>query len=153
MTANRLQHIVPAGIVFTGATVVTWLSFTQEPAESFLFPRVISVFFITLAAWNFTRAITGLARVGTGFSTGMLKNMLPGLLVMLVYIFFAAKGIGFYLASTLAFFAIYTLYDPAPYSSVKDWTKRGFVTAAFMAIIYGLFALVLQVQTPRGLFI
>ncbi len=153
MTAPRFQHTFPAGVVLAIATIVTWLSFTQEPAESFLFPRVISVFFIGLAGWNFARAITGLSRVGTGISPVMLKNIVPGLAVMLVFVFFAAKGIGFYVASTLAFFAIYTLYDPAPYSSIKDWGKRGFVTAAFMAIIYGLFALVLQVQTPRGLFI
>ncbi len=153
MTAHRFQHTFPAGVVLAISTIVTWLSFTQEPAESFLFPRVISVFFIGLAGWNFARAITGLSRVGTGISPVMLKNIVPGLAVMLVFVFFAAKGIGFYVASTLAFFAIYTLYDPAPYSSIKDWSKRGFVTAAFMAIIYGLFALVLQVQTPRGLFI
>lgn len=153
MTANRLQHIIPAGIVLVLSAVVTWLSFTQQPAESFLFPRVISVFFIGLAIWNFARAATGLARIGVGMSKPMVLNLLPGLIVMLVFVFVAAKGLGFYVSSTLSFFTIYSLYDPAPYSSAKDWIKRLFVTAAFMAVIYTLFALVLQVQTPRGAFI
>ncbi len=153
MTANRLQHIIPALIVLLLAVIVTWLSFTQQPAESFLFPRVISIFFITLAAWNFARAATGLARIGVGMSAPMVLNLLPGLLVMLVFVFVAAKGLGFYVASTLSFFAIYSLYDPVSHSSVKDWIKRIFVTAAFMAVIYTLFALILQVQTPRGAFI
>lgn len=152
MTATRFQHILPAGIVFALAAIVTWLSFTQQPAESFLFPRVISVFFISLAAWNLARAATGLARVGSGLTKTMMQNLIPGLLVMLVFVFFAAKALGFYVASTLSFFALYSLYDPAPYSSAKNWIKRFLVTAAFMAVIYGLFALVLQVQTPKGLF-
>jgi hypothetical protein len=153
MTTNRLQHIVPAGTILLLATIVTWLSFTQEPAESFLFPRVISIFFIALSVWNFIRAVSGLSRVGTGISTETLKNITPGLLVMIIFVFFAAKAIGFYVASIAAFFAIYSFYDPADLTSVKDWIKRGLVTAAFMAIIYGIFSLVLQVQTPRGLFI
>ena len=153
MTAGRLQHLIPAGIVLALAAVVTWLSFTQQPAESFLFPRVISVFFIGLAVWNFARAATGLAKVGGGMTSSMVKNLMPGLIVMLVFVFAAAKGLGFYVASTLSFFIIYSLYDAAPYSSVKDWVKRILVTAAFMAVIYALFALILQVQTPRGIFI
>ena len=153
MITNRLQHIIPAGIVFGLAALVTWLSFTQQPAESFLFPRIISVFFITLAAWNFARAATGLAKVGGGMSPSMILKLMPGLIVMLVFVFGAAKGLGFYTASSLSFFAIYSLYDPVPYSSPKDWAKRLAVTVAFMAVIYLLFALILQVQTPRGAFI
>jgi hypothetical protein len=49
------------------AATVTWLSFTREPADAFLFPRIISVVMVLLAAWNFARAALGLARVGAGF--------------------------------------------------------------------------------------
>lgn len=153
MTATRLQHIIPASIIFGLAVIVTWLSFTQQPAESFLFPRAISVFFIVLATWNFARAATGQSRVGSGLTATMFRNLIPGVLVMIVFVFFAAKTLGFYVASALSFFAIYSLYDPGLYSSPGNWSKWGLVTAAFMAVIYGLFALVLQVQTPRGLFI
>lgn len=152
MTASRYQHIIPAGIVLLLAGVVTWLSFTQEPAESFLFPRVISVVFIVLAAWNFLRAVTGLAKVGSGLTAEIAKNVLPGLVVMAIFVFWAAKAVGFYVSSTLAFFIIYSLYDPVAMSSGKDWGKRIIITAAFMAVIYCLFALILQVQTPRGIF-
>jgi hypothetical protein len=152
MSTTRFQHLVPAGIVFVLAAIVTWLSFTEEPAESFLFPRAISIFFIALAAWNLVRAATGLSKVGEGVSVGVLKNILPGLVVMLIFVFWAAKGLGFYAASTLSFFAIYSFYYPANWASAKDWIKRVIITAAFMAVVYGLFSLVLQVQTPRGLF-
>ena len=151
MNAQRLQHVVPAGLILLLASLVTWLSFTQEPAESFLFPRVIAIFFIGLAAWNFVRAITGMSRVGNGLTTEMTRNLLPGFVVMLIYVFWAAKALGFYTSSTIAFFVLYSLYDPVPFSSGKDWLKRLVITAVFMAVIYGLFALILQVQTPRGI--
>ena len=153
MTATRLQHIVPAAVIFTLSMIVTWLSFTQEPEESYLFPRIISIFFIGLAAWNLIRAGSGLARVGSGISVVMLRNFLPGLIVILIYTFFAAKALGFYASSTLAFIFIYSLYDPAPISDISAWRKRIIVITAFIAVIYGLFAIVLQVHTPRGILI
>lgn len=153
MTSDRLQHILPASVVATLATVVAWLSFTQEPAAAFLFPRIISVAFVILAAWNLIRAVAGMSKVGSGISTETAVNILPGLVIMLVYVFWAAKGLGFYLSSTIAFFLIYSIYDPAPLSSARDWVKRIVVTVLFMAVIYGLFAKLLLVQTPRGVFL
>lgn len=151
MTASRTQHVAAAGLVLIIAILVTWLSFTQEPVEAFLFPRLISVVFALLAAWNFIRAASGLAKVGTGLTVRHAGNILPGLLIMLVYALFAAKMFGFYASSTVTFLAIYTLYDPAPISSGPGWVRRIIVTVAFMIVIYGLFALLLKVQTPRGL--
>jgi hypothetical protein len=152
MTSSRLQHTIPGGAILLLAIVVAWLSFTQQPAESFLFPRIISIAFVFLAVWNFARAILGLAKVGGGIAPSVAMNVLPGLIVMLIYVFWAAKALGFYTASVIAFFAVYSLYDPVPISSGKDWVKRAGATAAFMAVIYTLFYLVLQVQTPRGMF-
>ncbi len=151
MTSHRMQHILPGSAIFLLASVVTWLSFTEQPAEAFLFPRVISVVFISLAIWNLIRAVSGMSKVGRGIPVTTLKNLAPGLIVMLAFVFFGAKHLGFYLGSTLAFFAIYSFYDPALWTSSKDWIKRIFVTVAFMAVIYALFAVVLQVHTPRGI--
>ncbi len=153
MNSHRMQHVVPASIIFGLALLVAYLSFTQEPASAFLFPRIVAVVFVLLAVWNFIRAATGLAKVGRGLAKQDSVNLLPGLVVMLVLVFWAAKALGFYFSSTIAFFLVYSFYDPAPYSSSQDWAKRAGVTLAFMAVIYGLFALVLQVQTPRGMFI
>ena len=152
MTSHRLQHILPGSAIFLLASVVTWLSFTEQPADAFLFPRVVSVVFITLAMWNLVRAVTGMSKVGRGIPVAALKNLAPGLAVMLLLVFFGARHLGFYAGSTLAFFAIYSFYDPAPWSSLKDWIKRIVVTAAFMAVIYALFGVVLQVHTPEGIF-
>ena len=152
MTSTRLQHTVPALIVLVVAAVVAWLSFTEEPSDALLFPRVISVFFLGLALWNAYRAVSGLARVGGGIDGNTAINVLPGLLVALAFVFLAATGLGFYAAGALAFFTIYTIYDPVPLSSLNGWVRRIAVTLVFMGVIYALFALLLQVQTPRGMF-
>lgn len=151
MDSLRPQHIAPALLIFLLAALVAWLSFTQEPADAFLFPRAISVAFILLATWNLVRAATGRAKIGSGVSWRTAINIAPGLLVMFVLVFWGAKALGFYLSSGIAFLVIYTLYDPAPFTSLRDWIKRILVTALFIAIMYGLFGLTLQVYTPRGI--
>ena len=151
MTASRLQHTISSGVVLLVAAIVTYISFTQEPADAFLFPRLIAIFFVSLAAWNFMRAVSGIAKVGVGLNMTEFKNIIPGLITMVIFVFFAAKMLGFYLASAIVFMIIYTLYDPATLNDGKAWIKRLIVTVCFMTVMYCLFALLLKVQTPSGI--
>ena len=148
----RNQHIVASGIIAAVGVSVAYISFTQEPAGAFVFPRLISSVFAVLAIWTFVKAILGRTKVGTGISGMEMRNMLPGLIVTLVYAFWAAKELGFYTATTLAFFILLTLYDPAPHNAPATWVKRILITAGFMAVMYGLFAVLLNVFTPREIF-
>ena len=149
---TRAQHIIPSGVVALLGLWITWVSLTQEPADAFLFPRLISSVFLVLALWTFGKAVLGLSKVGDGVSMAMARNLAPGLLVAAVYIFWGAKTLGFYSAGALAFLMLLSLYDPAPHSDPKVWMKRLMVTAGFIAVMYGLFALLLKVFTPRGIF-
>lgn len=151
MTASRLQHTISSTLILVVAAIVTYISFTQEPADAFLFPRLIAIFFVGFAAWNFVRAVTGVAKVGVGLDMKEFGNIVPGLTVMIVFMFLAAKAIGFFLSSTIAFLIIFTLYDPAPLSDMRAWMKRLIVTVCFMTVMYCLFALLLKVQTPSGI--
>ena len=151
MSAARYQHLVPSIIVLATALVVLWLSFTQQPAEAFLFPRVISVAFAFLAAWNFVQALLNVSSQEGGLDAETLANIAPGLIVMLAYVFFLARWLGFYAASSAVFLTIYALYDAVPMSRLNAWPRRILTTAGFMTVIYALFALLLKVQTPRGL--
>lgn len=150
--ATRLQHLLPSLAVLALAATVAFISWTQEPADVFVFPRLVSVFFVALALWNAIRAVLGLSKVGTGFTRQETVNILPGALVMLVLVYGAASFFGFYAASSIAFLSIATLYDPAPFTSLRAWLMRIAATGAFMGVIYLLFAVLLRVQTPRGLF-
>ena len=148
----RNQHIIASGVIATIGLTVAYISFTQEPAAAFLFPRLISSVFAVLAIWTFVKAALGRSKVGEGLSGEAMKNLAPGLIVMVIYVFWAAKGLGFYTATAIAFFILLSLYDPAPHGEIKSWGKRVLITAGFMVVIYGLFAQLLYVFTPREIF-
>ncbi|MCP4935709.1 MAG: tripartite tricarboxylate transporter TctB family protein [bacterium] len=150
---KKVQQTLAAAIVLIVAGIVAWLSYTREPAEAFLFPRYISIAFLVLSIWNFVRAATGMALVGRGMDLGSAIWLAPGLAIMTIYIFWMAKYLGFYVASTLTFIILFSIYDPSSHTSPRTWLARAAITIGFMAIMYGLFALVLKVQLPRGLFI
>ena len=145
----RLQHIVGSGIVAVVGVWVAYVSYTQQPSEAFLFPRLISSVFVVLALWTFAKACLGWTKVGNGITVKQFTNLLPGLIVALIYVFWAAKGLGFYTATSVAFFILLSLYDPAPHGALKTWAKRIAITAVFMIVMYGLFAKLLTVYTPR----
>ena len=148
----RNQHIIASGVIATIGLTVAYISFTQEPAAAFLFPRLISSVFAVLAIWTFLKAVLGRTKVGNGLSGEAMKNLAPGLIVMVIYVFWAAKGLGFYTATAIAFFILLSLYDPAPHGEIKSWGKRMLITAGFMVVMYGLFAQLLYVFTPREIF-
>ena len=148
----RNQHIVASGVIAAIGLTVAYISFTQEPTEAFLFPRLISSVFAVLAIWTFVKAALGRSKVGDGLSGEAMKNLAPGLIVMVIYVFWAAKGLGFYTATAIAFFILLSLYDPAPHGAIKSWGKRMLITAGFMVVMYGLFAQLLYVFTPREIF-
>ena len=145
----RMQHIIGSGIVAAVGVSVCYISYTQQPSEAFLFPRLISTVFVVLALWTFVKACLGWTKVGNGISVPQMRNLAPGLIVALVYIFWAAKGLGFYTATTITFFILLSLYDPAPHTALSSWLKRFGITAVFIAVMYGLFAMLLNVYTPR----
>ncbi len=152
MNTQRAQHLFPALCVLLLAGTVTFLSFTREPADAFLFPRMVSVVMLGLAIWNFYRAASGLSKVGSGFTVDLIKTIAPGLIVLVLYVFFAAKYLGFYLSSLITFFVLFSLYDPASHKEPRVWVKRLVISVVFMLVIYALFTLLLKVQTPRGIF-
>ena len=150
---NRVQHMIPSGIVAFTAVWVCWISYTQEPADAFLFPRLISTIFLLLALWTFGKAALGLSRVGAGVSLAMLRNLAPGFAVAAVYVFWAAKTFGFYSSSAVAFVLLLTIYDAGPNREPATWFRRLLIAAGYIAVMYGLFAVLLKVYTPRGIFI
>ena len=145
----RMQHIIGSGIVAAVGVTVCYISYTQQPSEAFLFPRLISTVFVVLAVWTFVKACLGWTKVGNGLSVPQMRNLAPGLIVALIYVFWAAKGLGFYTSTTIAFFILLSIYDPAPHSALSSWLKRLGITAVFIAVMYGLFAMLLNVYTPR----
>lgn len=143
------SQIIPAVLVFCFAVSIAWISFTVEDPEPYLFPQLLSAAMTALAVVN----LVGAFRQGSAsdISVAMLLRLLPGLLVLLGLIAWAAEALGFYVSGCLAMFLIYCLYDPNAHSLAR-LAKRLSISVAFMAVLYLLFAKLLQVQTPRGMF-
>ena len=143
------QHILASGLVAAVGVTVAYISYTAEPSRAFLFPRIISTLFAVLALWTFGKALIGKTKVGNGLDRTAVLRLGPGLIVALVYVFWAADTLGFYTATALAVFILLTLYDPAPHDEPRSWVRRAIVTAGFVAVMYGLFAMLLNVFTPQ----
>lgn len=143
------QHILASGLVAAVGVTVAYISYTAEPSRAFLFPRIISTLFAVLALWTFGKALVGRTKVGNGLDRTTMLRLGPGLIVALVYVFWAADTLGFYTATALAVFILLTLYDPAPHDAPRSWVRRAIVTAGFVAVMYGLFAMLLNVHTPQ----
>ncbi|MHC8508662.1 MAG: tripartite tricarboxylate transporter TctB family protein [Rhodospirillales bacterium] len=150
---GRWRHMVPAALLAALAVTVAWISFSVEDPEPYLFPRMVSAALVVLAGMALAQAAAGKAQYDAGLNMAAVRNILPGLMIMAAFVFWGIEFLGMYAASTAAFLAVAALYDPAPHHSARAWAVRIAATAVFMAVMYGLFALVLKVQAPRGLFI
>ena len=151
--AGRLQQSLPAALIVGLAVWVAYVSFNVDDPEPYLFPRLVSVGLVFLSGLALFQAVTGKARPTAGLNMEVVVNIAPALVVMAGFVFYAVEFLGMYTASTVAFLIIQILYDPSPHNEIRTWAKRIVVTVGFMAVMYGLFSLLLKVQTPRGLFI
>lgn len=152
-TAGRLQQAIPSGLVLLLAIWIAFVSFNVADPGPYLFPRLIAVTMLVLASISFQRALRGKSRTGVGLDRRVLVNLAPGVILMLVYVFFLAEFLGFYVSSLISFLLLCTIYDPHRFTDSRAWIKRLGISVGFIAVIYVLFALVLKVQTPRGIFI
>ena len=146
------QHIIASGLITIVGAWVTWISYTQQPAEAFLFPRLISTVFVALALWTFVKSLLRKTKIGNGLTYSSLSNLLPGLIILIVLVFFVAKPVGFYTASSIAVFIIISFYDRSSNYELKTWLKRIAITICYFLILYGLFAILLKVYTPNEIF-
>lgn len=148
MNADR----VTGSVALVLAVVLYWLGSSANNPDAFLFPRLISIGMglLSIAILVSTeRRTTGASRPAPPSFCWI--TVTPILLGFFAYPW-AMETIGFYATAFAAFLFIVSLYAPDPYSP-RAIAKRVAVSAAFISVIYALFALLLRVQTPRGVLI
>jgi hypothetical protein len=148
MNADRVTGSV--GLVL--ATVLYWLGSSASNPDAFLFPRLISIGMGLLSI----AIIVSTERRTTATSHPASPpfywiTVIPVLLGFFAYPW-AMETIGFYVTAFAAFLFIVSLYAPDPYSP-RAIAKRVGISAAFISVIYAVFALLLRVQTPQGILI
>ena len=148
MTADRIV----GGVALIVAAVLYWLGSSAGSPEAYLFPRLISggMGLLAIALLVSTRVRPARSRPAVPPSIPW-RTLIPALLVFVAYLW-AMETVGFYAAGFAAFLIIVSVYAPCR-SSPKAIMKRVAISALFIGIIYSVFALLLRVQTPRGLLI
>lgn len=148
---NRLEQAIPAGVIMALGLWVAFVSFTQQPAEAFVFPRLVSAVFVVLSVWVFVQSLMKDDKGFSSISGNTWRKILPGLVIAVIYVFWMGKALGFYTASAIAVFALISIYDSNSHKEVAVWIKRVAITAGFVVVMYLLFAMLLGVFTPREL--
>ena len=90
-TVKPALHIASSVLIAAAAVWICWISFTQQPAEAFVFPRLISAFLVAFSLWTLGTALTGRSRNGDGIALPVMLKLAPGLLVAIVYVFWRPK--------------------------------------------------------------
>ena len=149
MSAN-LKYIPPiVAVVFSVGFLAYGMSQPEHQAYSFpnLFLAAIIVFSVL---WLINIATE--KRINKADKSPPLphwKEVVGGVVITVFYLA-VSKWLGFLVSSFLLFFVIGIIYRPNSGNLKGIWTA-GISAAPFLAVIYGLFNVLLQVQTPEGL--
>lgn len=133
----RSQHIIASGVIAVVGIWIAYISYTQEPAAAFLFPRMISTVFVVLALWTFGKALLGKSKVGVGLSKELMLNLLPGLIIAGIYAMFLAKALGFYTATALTVFVLLSRYEEwtAADDQPLHWDIPNWIVVSLLAVV------------------
>ena len=140
--AARLTAI--ACVVIGG--LLYWAALGSDMPQAYLFPQMLALAMVAL----------GIAMVISAFGPKAAPpwahipwfRIMPGMVVLVAFLSIL-QTVGFYVSSWLAFSTIGVLYAPAG-KRVATVKRVIPVSIAFMAVLYLVFWMLLQVQLPRG---
>jgi hypothetical protein len=120
-------------------------------SEAYLFPRLIAlaIGLLGLAVLGSALATAQAGSASASASARGWASVLPALAILVAYRW-AMEIVGFYTAAFAVFLTIVWVYAPEPVT-LRLAARRVVVSAVFVGTIYAIFALLLRVQTPRGL--
>ena len=141
-------------VIIVLAGLLCYASFSGEPAEAFLFPRLFSVTFFILSWFMMIEAILlskqNITEAPEGLSLAALRVLMPGIAIMSLYVFILAEELGFYASSFLVLMLILSFYDGKSVREASTWLKRFALSSGMTIVVYLMFNMLLKVQTPRG---
>lgn len=141
-------------------TVALYLSLSSIDPEATVFIRVVIV---AIGALSLLLLVQGLLLKHRGKGRGAAQNSASKKTVygwkpvacifgaILVY-FFVMERLGFYVSAFVYFVGVVSLLDWRGLTPRKGFVRIA-IAFLFVAVIYLLFSVILQVQTPRGLLI
>jgi len=142
--AARITPI--AGIVL--GLLLYWAALGAANPQAYLFPRILALTMIVLAVAMTLAEWTPVPTADSDPEHIPWATLWPALVIFVLYMV-AAPRLGFYFSSALAFVAIGVVYSPAE-SSLRAASRCVPIALTFLAVLYAVFVMLLQVQMPRG---
>lgn len=127
-----------------------WAAASAENQAAYLFPKVIAASMLVLAVAVLIREWAPPVGADAGAVASVPWVRLWPIFAIFVLYLLAARQLGFYATSWLAFIAIGVVYSPSE-SSFGGIKRCVPISLGFLAVLYLVFVVLLQVQTPRGL--
>ena len=139
------KFIVPVGMLVC-AVILSIAGFSGSNQEAFLFPNVVSVIMVIIAAFAvYNSRNTPQKEKSIRIPWSLI---LPAVAIFIIYLALA-ETVGFYTCSFIAFVAMVSIYMPESLT-LNRFVRIFFTGLIFMAGLYCLFSLLLKVQLPRG---
>ncbi len=162
MLANRL---ISVGGIVLAAALLSLGSNVEYGAEAYMFPNVLAwcliVFAVTLLIFDgnlmswlketasfLWRWMFGVVGEGNPSRWPDTVRLIPMFIVLIGYLYFA-DIVGLYATSFIAFFLIVMIYTTKRPRG-RDLLKNLLISGAFTGVIYLIFAVLLQLQTPQA---
>ena len=147
--ARRLIQNKPIFILIGLAVGISWASF-QGAGSAYIFPKLLAVLLLLTALPELLLTLFATDRAPRSIDKHKIRQLFPGLIGLGIYIF-VAEAAGFYAAAAalMAALIFYYAHRLAALTRRKIIAHMLFI-AGFLGILYALFSVVLQVQTPTG---
>lgn len=125
-------------------------SFWGTDLEVYLFPRIIAVLLLFLAALQCATNIKKFTIVDESRQVQIAWNgLIPGLVISIVYVLIL-ETVGFYLSAFIAFMLFVLVYGKRAATDRQAFFLKFCVGVALISVLYGLFWHLLNVRTPTG---
>lgn len=142
------ERLIAIACTIVGA-LLYWAALGSDVPAAYLFPKILALTMVALGIAMVIAAFGKKAAPPMPWARVPWFKILPGMVVLVAFLSIL-ETVGFYLSSWLAFTTIGVLYAPAGkrIASVKRVIPA---SIAFLAVLYLVFWMLLQVQLPRGI--
>lgn len=148
---NYIRHRMTVIITLLVTAALAFVSFSPS-GNGYMFPQIIagSMVFIALLmvalAFIPSKPITTIDEEPIPWG-----NIFPTLLILIGFLI-VVESLGFFATSFIAFYSIVLIYTPERLNR-RQYIKSAVISFSFMAVLYLIFVLLLNVQIPGGIFL